>query len=571
MMNKKGRTIGKVSATERDPSTIDNFYFWMDSNSDDLSPFDVVMVENPNSSITYAIVEEINHVTDSSSHFASYISSEFGTISDTSTPESFQIGNTNRLSFSYVKAKVVHNTDNKYTPVLHDRPVYLCTADGIREALGLNNVKNPLTCGYMEMYGNRVKVEINDKFLVGPDGAHLNVSGISGLACKTSYTMFLLNVLQQKYMKLWKEATETGDEEYKPQKIAYLIFNVKGRDLLTLDIPNEKLTQEQKDIYTQELQLAPKPFEQVYYYYPYGNNPVRKDTQSNANIDDLNRQFLDRNACRYFYDFESCRDKLQYLFANEPDPSGTIESIISYILDYGHPFGNSVKTWQEFYNALGEITGGGSAVQSTNIALASWKKFARIVKKFSTEDLFGDKGHDKNDTSNITSHLFDNIKANDVKVIDIAQLDPSIQGFVFGDVIQQVIERMSAKDENTPDQIVIFVDELNKYASTDVPKTSPILRHLLDVAERGRALGIILFSVEQFRSVIHDRVKGNCANSAYGRTNFVEVTKSDYHFFGNIYKNMMTRLAPGEYIISNPALRSLVSIKFPYPTFKSNN
>lgn len=344
MMNKKGRPIGKVSATERDPSTIDNFYFWMDSNSDDLSPFDVVMVENPNSSITYAIVEEINHVTDSSSHFASYISSEFGTISDTSTPESFQIGNTNRLSFSYVKAKVVHNTDNKYTPVLHDRPVYLCTADGIREALGLNNVKNPLTCGYMEMYGNRVKVEINDKFLIGPDGAHLNVSGISGLACKTSYTMFLLNALQQKYMKLWEKATETGDEEYKPQKIAYLIFNVKGRDLLTLDIPNEKLTQEQKDIYAQELHLAPKPFEQVYYYYPFGNNPARKDTQSNANIDDLNRQFLDKNACRYFYDFESCRDKLQYLFANEPDPSGTIESIISYILDYGHPFGNSVKT-----------------------------------------------------------------------------------------------------------------------------------------------------------------------------------------------------------------------------------
>ena len=158
MMNKKGRTIGKVSATERDPSTIDNFYFWMDSNSDDLSPFDVVMVENPNSSITYAIVEEINHVTDSSSHFASYISSEFGAISDTSTPESSQIGNTNRLSFSYVKAKVVHNTDNKYTPVLHDRPVHLCTADGIREALGLNNVKNPLTCGYMEMYGNQRQV-----------------------------------------------------------------------------------------------------------------------------------------------------------------------------------------------------------------------------------------------------------------------------------------------------------------------------------------------------------------------------------------------------------------------------
>lgn len=105
-MIQKGKTIGKVSATEKNPSTIDYFYFWMDSNSDELSPFDVVMVENPNSSITYAIVEEINHVTDSSSHFASYISSEFGTLTDNSNPNSNEIGNTNRLSFSYVKALV---------------------------------------------------------------------------------------------------------------------------------------------------------------------------------------------------------------------------------------------------------------------------------------------------------------------------------------------------------------------------------------------------------------------------------------------------------------------------------
>ena len=451
---------------------------------------------------------------------------------------------------------------------MHDSPVCLCTPSGIREALGLNEVKNPLTCGYMEMYGNKVKVDINDKFLIGPDGAHLNVSGISGLACKTSYTMFLMNALQQKYRKLW----EISDPEDKPQKIAYLIFNVKGRDLLTLDVPNDKLTEKQKKVYTEELGLKAEPFKQVYYYYPYGNRPSRSYTQSNADQDDIQRQFIDKNACRYFYNFESCRDKLQYLFANEPDQSGTLESIISHILDYGQPFDKSITTWKDFYNVLNDMVNkGGVNQQSTPIALSSWKKFARIVKKFQSEDLFGDMGKDKDDTSDLTSHLFDNLQANDVKVIDIAQLDPSIQGFVFGDVIQQVVERMSAKDKDTPDKIVIFVDELNKYASTDVPKNSPILRHLLDVAERGRALGIILFSVEQFRSAIHDRVKGNCANSAYGRTNFVEVTKPDYQFFGNIYKNMMTRLAPGDYIISNPALRSLVSIKFPYPTFKSNN
>ena len=208
-MGNNSKIIGKVSATEKNPSTIDYFYFWMNSNNDDLSPFDVIMVENPNNSVTYAIVEEINHVTDSSSHFTSYISSEFGSLANV---ESEQAGNTNRLSFSYVKAKVVHNTKNTYTPVLHDRPVCLCTPKGIREALGLDDVKNPLTCGYMEMYGNKVKVDINDKFLIGPDGAHLNVSGISGLACKTSYTMFLLNALQQKYRNCLLYTSDAADE-----------------------------------------------------------------------------------------------------------------------------------------------------------------------------------------------------------------------------------------------------------------------------------------------------------------------------------------------------------------------
>lgn len=567
-MSDKDKIIGKVSATEKNPSTIDYFYFWTDSQSDNLSPFDVVMVKNPNNnSTTYAVVEEINHVTDSASHFSSYISSEFGSLSDVNGLGS---GNTNRLSFSFVKTKVVHNTENKYTPVLHDSPVALCTAEQIREALGLKEVQNPLTCGYMEMYGEKVKVEINDKFLIGPDGAHLNVSGISGLACKTSYTMFLLNALQQKYIAKYKKEIE--DQEEKPRKISYLIFNVKGRDLLTLDVPNPKLSNYDKKIYIDELNLQPEPFKQVNYYYPYSSKANRQHTQSNADLDDLKQQFeIDKNAKRYFYNFASCRDKLQYLFANEPDPSGTLDSIVSYIMDYGHPFGENVQSWSEFYDALKQVTNPGPTVSGTNIALASWKKFARIVQKFNVEELFTDKGFDIFDTSDLVQDIFDNLNHNDVKVIDIAQLDPAIQGFVFGDVIQQVVEKMSAKDADTPDQIVIFVDELNKYASTDVPKSSPILRHLLDVAERGRALGIILFSVEQFRSAIHDRVKGNCANSAYGRTNFVEVTKPDYTFFGSIYKNMMTRLAPGDYIINNPALRSLVKIKFPFPTFKSNN
>ena len=41
-------------------------------------------------------------------------------------------------------------------------------------------------------------------------------------------------------------------------------------------------------------------------------------------------------------------------------------------------------------------------------------------------------------------------------------------------------------------KIVIFIDELNKYASTDTPKNSPILHQILDIVERGRSLGLFL-------------------------------------------------------------------------------
>lgn len=164
------------------------------------------------------------------------------------------------------------------------------------------------------------------------------------------------------------------------------------------------------------------------------------------------------------------------------------------------------------------------------------------------------------------------IKKNDVMVIDIAKLDEESQGFVFGDVMRAVYDlklgSSERPDNEIPDRIVIFIDELNKYASNDVPKSSPILRQLLDITERGRSLGIVLFGAEQFVSDIHKRVKGNCATHAFGRTNGIEIAKEDFRFVPSVYKTMLTRLKQGEYIIQNPVFRSLLCINFPHPIYK---
>ena len=84
----------------------------------------------------------------------------------------------------------------------------LADAKEINYALGLNDIPNPLVCGYLEMYegtkgGERVtlSVNLNSKFIIGPEGAHLNISGISGFASKTSYAMFLLKAIQDSYLK----------------------------------------------------------------------------------------------------------------------------------------------------------------------------------------------------------------------------------------------------------------------------------------------------------------------------------------------------------------------------------
>lgn len=545
------RIIGKVSATEKSPSTIDDFYFWTDKKQI-LSPFDIIKVAHESNSITYGVIEEINHVTDATSHFTSYISSDFG---DTD----MGIGNMNRLGMNYVKARVVCNTNDIYTPVLDGQQVSLCDEEDIKTALGLSeeDVKNPLVCGYLQMYKGeetkRVKVILNSHFLVGPDGAHINVSGISGLAAKTSYSMFLLKIIQSKFR------TENGETA------AFVFFNVKGRDLMAIDEPNPDLSQKDKDIY-KELGISTEPFSSVRYFYPYAKDKKTANVQSYADPSDVKDQISEGKASTYVFTYEESKDKLDLLLANEDDSTGTLESCINFILNGSGNFGG-VSKWSTLKEQIDQCTVPGSTGTSKEIQVSSWRKFKRCISKAISNEIFVNQ--DTNLQCDVTKEIANNLKAGDVFVIDIARLDENSQSFVFGSVARAIYDmKLGADRSDIPDKVILFVDELNKYASTDIPKNSPILKQLLDIAERGRSLGIILFSVEQFRSAIHDRVKGNCATQSYGRTNAIEVSKPDYRYIPKVYQNMMTRLSPGEYIISNPALRSIVNIKFPRPTYK---
>ncbi len=549
-------TIGRIIATEKQPSTIEEFTFWTRKDLK-LKPFDVVVVEhikdaNGENSKTFGVVEEISHMTDSPSALAGYISSDFGDVDSQSYTE--------RIGMNYVKCKVVGNDKGIYIPVQEGRKVHLADEEQIMEALGLKDVKNPLPAGYIEMYdGDNKKtlpVFFNSHFLIGPEGAHLNISGISGLASKTSYAMFLMKAIQD-------YAINKGNES-----VAFIMMNVKGTDLLRIDEKNkrEKELELIKPIYDL-LGMEMKPFEQVKYYYPYAKDYT---TYTYEKESVLQERLASRTASQFKYLFETDEDKecLDLLFANVDDPNETIESIINFIMANSGSF-NGVETWEDFQNVVHSYTQTDKKNVSKEISVMSWRKFYRLFNKSFQKcrqmftNQLGDGVRLRDEVANINK--------NDVMVIDIAKLDEESQGFVFGDVMRAVynlkLGASKRSDEDIPDRIIIFIDELNKYASNDVPKSSPILHQLLDITERGRSLGIVLFGAEQFVSDIHRRVKGNCATQAFGRTNAIEITREDFRFVPSVYKTMLTRMRQGEYIIQNPVFRSMLHINFPLPIY----
>lgn len=552
-------TIGRIIATEKQPSTIEEFTFWTRKDLK-LKPFDVVVVDhikdaNGEESKTFGVVEEISHMTDSPSALAGYISSDFGDVNSPSYTE--------RIGMNYVKCKVVGNDKGIYIPVQEGRQVHLADEEQIMEALGLKDVKNPLPAGYIEMYDGEnqktLPVYFNSHFLIGPEGSHLNISGISGLASKTSYAMFLMKAIQDYAMK--------GNES-----VAFIMMNVKGTDLLKIDQQNERKKELNliKPVYDL-LGMEMKPFEQVKYFYPYAKEYTNY-TYEKESV--LKERLANKTAAQYKYLFETDEDKecLDLLFANVDDPNETIESIVNFVMANSGSF-NGVETWEDFQNVVHSYTQADKKNASKEISVMSWRKFYRLFNKSFQKcrqmftNQLGDGVRLRDEIANINK--------NDVMVIDVAKLDEESQGFVFGDVMRAVYNlKLGASkrpDEETPDRIIIFIDELNKYASSDVPKSSPILHQLLDITERGRSLGIVLFGAEQFVSDIHRRVKGNCATQAFGRTNAIEITREDFRFVPSVYKTMLTRMKQGEYIIQNPVFHSMLHINFPLPIYKYYN
>ncbi|MFI5170410.1 MAG: ATP-binding protein, partial [Vicinamibacterales bacterium] len=153
--------------------------------------------------------------------------------------------------------KVTRVEPEIFVPTLPGREVRRATGARREEALFFDGMERKLPIG-LSRDGEPVFANLD--FLDGTRGAHASISGISGVATKTSYATFLLHSLFTSGA-LGTDAANTHA----------LVFNVKGEDLLFLDQPNGRLSPEARDAYAR-MGLPAEPFSSVQILAPVRKN-----------------------------------------------------------------------------------------------------------------------------------------------------------------------------------------------------------------------------------------------------------------------------------------------------------
>ena len=150
-----------------------------------------------------------------------------------------------------------------------------------------------------------------------------------------------------------------------------------------------------------------------------------------------------------------------------------------------------------------------------------------------------------------------------VYVIDVASLEDDAQDLIFARVVTKLREHLEKRDLGV-NHVVVFVDELNKYAPNDGPETY-VRKMLLDLAERGRYLGLVLFSAQQFRSQVHRRVVGNSGTALYGRMDADELATPGYAVLSPAVKTKLASLEKGQLMVRHPHFTQPIFVRFPRP------
>ncbi len=409
-------------------------------------------------------------------------------------------------------------------------------------------------------------VFLNFDFVDGTRGGHVSISGVSGIATKTSFATFLLHSIFNSGV-LHGEAHNTKA----------LIFSVKGEDLLFLDYENSRLTDEFRARYGL-LGLPASSFRNVQVFAP----PRPGDPSGTPDV-----RARDRAVSPFYWTLaEFCEQELMpFVFADGEDERAQYTMLIGQVaarlrrdmVKVGKDGAVSVSgveagrggPLRSFDQLVGLIedelldeetrrdwVAGSTSTGSVNAFLRRLRSAVKPLERLIRADLA-----DRGDRSLTTSKA-------QVTVIDLHNLPDRAQRFVVGVSLRQEFRRKEEQGTARP-LMFIVLDELNKYAPRD--GDSPIKQILLDVAERGRSLGAILIGAQQTASEVERRIVANCSIRVAGRLDPAEASRPEYGYLPPAQRQRATIAKPGTMFVSQPDIPVPLAIEFPFPAWATRS
>ena len=542
--------IGRVVATELKPATPHQFHFWTATETS-IGIGAIVRVEEGGGGkgeggrVVYGVVTDGFAYSDLATPLHDVIGAEGDPARAAAAP-------TVRQEIRLWTAAVLRQIpEEPLQPVPLGR-VHMASDADVAQALRMDAYLHrakptAIPVGLYTSGGLESPVYLDADFLVGPEAAHLNISGVSGLATKTSAVEFLLGSIFQHF------PAHRGN-------VAAVCFNVKGPDLLFLDQAGQ-LEDEDRRRYAR-LGVEPGPFAQVHYYAPFKADGVNLNTlRTHADLVHAVEPLV--------WGLTEVLDYAEVLL-NRDDIDAKADAFIDFLSDrvvrrdFDDGFGGQhrVETFADLERLFRGIFDGLEMASRGDIwrthHIATIRKVRNRLGNVSTrcKGLVTDDGP----ASDLPWGKFAD---RTVYVIDVANVDPLGQDLVFARVVSKLREHLERRDLGV-DAVVVFVDELNKYAPADGPETY-VKKMLLDISERGRYLGLVLFGAEQFRSQVHRRVVGNAGTQVFGRMDSDELATPGYQVLSPATKIKLATLPIGELMVRHPHFTQPIFVRFPRP------
>jgi len=542
--------IGRVALTQETPAEPYRFHFWLKPDPDVyLEPGELIEVTLGNGNYAIGLVEDLKTSSEKkniSEHYWSWLLGEAGVESPTNFPV-----------MKYGSAMLVYRSDGRNIPFMHSHPIFKSKAETLEEAFSqlIKKEDDQILMGFVkDSMGRIVPVYGSFPHIFGYKSGHVNITGKSGFAGKTSYSLFLI-------ASALAYSEKMEEEKRLDRTLGIIAFNVKERDLLDIaNIPYENMEGALNDLEIKD----PITAEMWGEAYRRGINPI--ELFKKARVYEPGKDFSFG-----LQDLISLGEPVILSLLNPNDVDDKMEALVNAIcIEYG------TKNWtfdEMIRNLVDRLAHGRSyiTIGGNSIHVATLNKFLNRINKMLNQSSILER-------SRPTGKMLDiyELDLSDLWIINIEPLRDNEQRMVFYSILSLLYNILPIKKRSPeatveghslasfPSRVAIFVDELNKFAPAG-KGFSPIKNFIVEITARGRSMGLTLIGAQQFASQIDEEVLGNCSTFLIGKSEEFETSQKFYRRIPEGLRNRIGYLKQGELVFIHDPLQMPLVINFPKP------